>query len=88
MNKFALVLALVSLPACQNSVVRKVGGSMTVNIPCGQKLVTASWKQDDLWYLTRPMPLSEDPSLLTYQEKSLWGALEGQVIFAESRCKE
>lgn len=88
MKIFALILVILCITACDNNaVVRKLGGTMTVDLPCGQKLVNASWKRDDLWYLTRPMNLSEDPSLLTYQEKSLWGQMEGQVIFSESRCK-
>jgi len=80
------VLALVSLVGCENTLTRKYGGSMTVSIPCDQKVMNVTWKQDDMWYLTRPMDLSEDPSILTFKEKSVYGALEGQVILTESRC--
>lgn len=87
MKIFALILAALSLSGCENAITRKYGGTMQVELPCNQKLMSVTWKEGDLWYLTRPMEMSEDPSLLTFKEKSLYGAMEGQVILSESRCK-
>lgn len=64
---------------------RNYGGSATVSIPPGRKLVTATWKNDDLWYLTRPMNQGEVPEAYEFKESSSYGLVEGTVKFVESK---
>ena len=42
-----------------------------------------TWKAADLWILTRPMELGEEPTTLILQESSSWGMLEGKVVIHE-----
>lgn len=62
------------------------GRTATELLPAGQKLVTAAWKGQDLWILTRP--LHEGEALETYQFRpltSVEGSTEGKVILKEIR---
>lgn len=65
--------------------VKSVGGTINVDVPKGQKLIEATWKGSDIWYLTRPMREDEDPETFTLQEDSNLGIIEGKVIFKESK---
>jgi len=88
MRKFIFIIAVVfSLAtACtDNQMARKYGGAETVSLPAGQKLLTATWKGDELWYVTEPMPEDYTPTNKTFQEKSQYGLMEGKVVFVESR---
>lgn len=59
------------------------GGTTIIDLPVGQKLVMATWKQSDLWYLTRPFRPGEVPEVQTFQESSSFGVLNGKVVFKE-----
>lgn len=87
MKKIALVIALAILiiSCTENQRARNFGGSETIKLPAGYKLITATWKQDHLWYLTEPMPEGYSPKTLTFHENSSYGVWEGKVIFVESR---
>lgn len=67
----------------QNTCAKKWGGTTTVNLPKGKKLVNASWKDGDLWYLVRQAKPGEAPETLEYLEESNMGMYEGKVIFIE-----
>ncbi len=63
-----------------------LGGTATEVLPAGQKLVTAAWKGQDLWILTRP--IHEGDALETYEFRPLIavkGSTEGKVILKEIR---
>jgi len=82
----AALFAVLSLTACtQNSRAKGWGGTATVDLPANAKLVTATWKDSQLWYLTRPMRKDEVAETLTLTEESSYGVLEGEVIFKESK---
>jgi hypothetical protein len=79
------VFICVSLFSCtENERAKVYGGTMTINLPRGQKLTTMTFKELDLWYATRPMREGEIPETTTFQEKSALGIVEGTVIFIES----
>ena len=44
-----------------------------------------TWKDNDLFYLTRPMSPDYVPVTKTFQESASWGVLESTVYFKESR---
>ena len=81
---FALSIAVLTI-SCDNVMSRKFGGSTTINLEKGQKLVEATWKEDSLWYLTEPMDSNYVPKTKTFKEDSNFGVLEGTVTFVESR---
>lgn len=84
-----LTIALVSLAAActSNQRARSFGGTMTKDLPPGQKLVLATWKEQSLWFLTRPMRLDESPETYTFQEDSSLGLVQGTVVFREHAQK-
>lgn len=73
-----------SLTGCK-SIARSYGGTITIDVPKGQKVIEATWKDNDVWYLTRPMREDEKPEIFTFQEDSNLGIIEGKVIFKESK---
>ena len=81
----AVVVVSSLLVGCgSNFAAKNLGGDMTVNLEPNQKLINATWKDDNLWYLTRPMKEGEEAEVLTFQQKSEFGVFEGTVTFVES----
>jgi hypothetical protein len=77
-------LTVTSLLSCtENSRAKSYGGTATVNLPEKTKFVTATWKDDQLWYAYRPARPGEVPETTTLKEQSKWGIVEGSVVFVE-----
>ena len=68
----------------ENTRAKAWGGSMTINLEQNQKLVNVTWKDADLWILTRPMRAGEQNETYYFIEKSTFGVLEGRITFIES----
>lgn len=81
----ALVLTTLLASCTQQSMVRNWGGSDHVKIMKGQKLVNLTWKEDDLWALTRPMRNGEEPETYSFKESSSYGLMEGEIILEEQK---
>lgn len=80
------VVAALPGSASINPVTRHYGGTQRVELPAGTKLVNATWDKDSsLWYVVRPMRADEEPEESTMKEDSTFGAMQGTVIFIESR---
>lgn len=79
-----VILVVTGLTGCQ-SVTKNFGGSMTLELEPNQKLVTITWKDDDLWYLTRPMREDESPETYTFQQSTDLGVMEGTVTVVEMK---
>ena len=87
MKKLTISLLLVTalcVTGC-NYAARNFGGTVTVDLPAGEKLVSATWKESDLWYLTRPMKAGEEPETLHLRESSSLGMANGTVVFKEKK---
>jgi len=81
-----IVVSLALMTSCtQNSRAKNFGGKASLNLPAGQKLVVVTWKDDNLWYLTRPMNENDVPETYTFQEESSWGLMEGTYTIKETR---
>lgn len=81
-----LILVSMILVGCtEQERVKAFGGTMQVNLPPNQKLVLATWKETNLWYLTRPMSATDTLTVWTFTEQSSLGFAEGTVIFRESK---
>ncbi len=83
--KILLVLFLVILfSSCtEKQRAKSFGGEFEVKLPKGHKLIEATWKGEDLWYLTRPRRSNESIEKYKFQEDSSFGMIEGTVIFKE-----
>lgn len=87
MKHIITIIALfICLCSCtEQERTRQYGGEMTINLPAGQELMSVTWKDNDLFYLTRPMASDYVPVTKTFKENSAWGIIESTVYFKESR---
>lgn len=83
-----LSLLILSLSLCgctEQRMTREFGGSMELELPANQKLEEITWKDDDIWYLTRPMREDEEAETHVFQASSSWGVFEGTVTVIEKK---
>lgn len=76
-------LALIVGGCTGNMCAKSYGGTMTVELPKGMKLVNATWKSSNLWYLYRQAKHNENPQTYYFKEDSNFGVVEGKVVFKE-----
>lgn len=79
-----IAIVFVATSCTENHMVRHYGGKMSVNLPKGQKLITATWKESNLYYLTEPMDSGYIPKNKTFRESSSFGVMESEITFIES----
>ena len=85
----AISILIASLTGCQTAT-KSYGGKTTIKLEPNQKLEEITWKDNSLWYLTRPMT-NEDIGLvryhkeLSFQQQSNFGVFEGTVTIIESK---
>lgn len=79
------VLTLVGFNSCDQYTARSVGGTTTITLEPVEKLIEATWKKADLWYLTEPMDSDYIPKTKIFKESSLFGVMNGKVIFVEQK---
>ncbi len=86
MKSILMLLVAATLFSCtKNERVKNFGGIATVNLPENQKLVNVTWKEDDLWYLTKEMTIADSAITYTFKEKSSYGIWNGAYIIIESK---
>ena len=87
MKKLFLVIgAIAMLGSCtENSRVKSFGGEGTINLPKGRKLVNVTWKESQVWYLTRPMNSTDVAETYQFHEESSWGMVEGTYNIVETK---
>jgi hypothetical protein len=88
MKKTIVLIAvmMMTLVSCtENSRVKNFGGQGTINLPQGRKLVNVTWKETEIWYLTRPMDTSDVAQTYQFQEESSWGVMEGTYNIVETK---
>lgn len=66
-------------------IARSLGGTIEVVLDPGEKLMMATWKGSDLFYLTEPMDSTYQPKIKWFREKSSVGILESEVKFVERK---
>jgi len=81
----AIAIIALSTSCTENARVKRFGGEGTINLPQGQKLINVTWKQDEIWYLTRKMHNDEKAETYQFQEESAWGVVEGTYNLIESK---
>jgi hypothetical protein len=87
MKKVFLAIGVIAmLGSCtENNRVKNWGGEGTINLPKGRKLVNVTWKNTEVWYLTRPMSSSDVAETYQFQEESSWGVMEGTYNIVETK---
>lgn len=87
MKKIILILTVICMAfvSCDQYTARNFGGETTIKLEPGEKLIEATWKDNDLWYLVEPMDSDYVPKIKIFKESSTMGIMEGEVTFIESR---
>ena len=85
MKKILICLIALCAVSCENYTTKHLGGTMSINIEPGYKVTSATFKNEEIWYFVEPMDSTYTPSQKKLVEKSMYGALEGTIIFNESR---
>lgn len=91
MKKLLLLLTfiVIGFTSCtDNARVRTWGGTETINLEPGVRLVNITWKGGEktttsLWILTKKD--TTKPSTYSFKEKSSLGVMEGEVIIKEQK---
>ena len=78
------ITMVITLSGCQFAT-KHLGGSMTVNLEPNVKLVNATWKEDSLWFLTKPMAEDDIAEIYYFKEDSEFGVFEGTVTIVEHK---
>lgn len=81
-----LVGAAIGAVSCtEQERARGWGGSTSMQLDKGRKLVNVTWKGTDMWVLTRKMHDGEQAETYEFKESSSWGMMEGSVTIVETR---
>lgn len=80
-----LTCLLPTLVGCSQIGAKSFGGSYTIELQQGEKLMNVTWKDNELWYLTKTMTDSDVAETYKFKEDSTFGVLEGTVTIKESK---
>lgn len=81
-----LFIFILSIYSCTENIRTKTfGGNMTIELPKGKKLIEATWKDNNLFYLIEDMDENYKPKNKMFIENSSYGILESKVIFIETK---
>lgn len=82
----AAIIATAAFAGCtDNAAAKNYGGTQNIHLKSGRKFINATWKDQNLWYVTRAMREDETPEVFSFKEKSNFGVMEGEIIFHESK---
>jgi hypothetical protein len=81
----AILMGIMVTSCTENNRVKNWGGEGTINLPKGRKLVNVTWKETEIWYLTRPMDSNDVAESYQFQEESSWGVMEGTYNIIETK---
>lgn len=79
------LFALLLTSCTENQRVKSWGGTGSYSIEKGQKVVNVTWKNEELWILTRTMHADESAETYKFNEKSSYGMIEGTYIISETK---
>lgn len=86
MKKLIILLSFVLLISCtQNQRAKQWGGTSRIELQKGQKLINITFKESNLWVLTKPMTEKDSAETYNFQENSSWGIMVGTVIIIETK---
>lgn len=82
------LIALMSIPltGCMSQYAAKnAGGTHEVKLESNRKLINVTWKESDIWYLTREMRPDESADTYEFKESNVIGIKEGKIIIIETK---
>ncbi|MCH5241780.1 MAG: hypothetical protein J1F67_05080 [Muribaculaceae bacterium] len=83
---FLIAAILLTMASCtKQSRVRNFGGTETIQVKPGYRVMMATWKDSNLFYMIEPMPENYEPTEKYLVESSSYGIWESEIIFIESR---
>ncbi len=83
-NLIGLLFCLFLFVGCtENQRAKNFGGNGELTLPINEKLVNVTWKDNQLWYLTRKMGDDEKPEVYIFREKSSLGLMQGSFTITE-----
>lgn len=91
MKKNVLMIAMICvsmiiMSGCtDNTRANNFGGTSTEYLPIKQKLMNVTWKDNQLWILTRKMNASDVAESYDFIERSSLGIFQGKVIIVEQK---
>jgi hypothetical protein len=81
-----MLVALFAIIGCtENQRAKNWGGDMELILEPNQKLVNITWKEADMWVLTRPMTDSDSAEIYKFSENSDYGVMEGTITIVENK---
>lgn len=81
-----LVALLTIATSCtEQHIARRYGGKLKIELPKGEKLMMATWKEANLFYLTEPMDSGYIPKKKVFRESSNLGVWESEITFIERK---
>ncbi len=82
----SLILSIGFITSCtKNQRVKNYGGTANLELPANQKLINVTWKNEQLWYLTRQMNANDSVETYVFREESSYGIVQGKFIIKESK---
>ena len=81
---FVILIALMN-GCTEQDRARYFGGTSTVELEENKKLVNLTWKDGDLWILTKDMLPTDVAETYTFKEDSPYGVIEGLIIIKEKK---
>ena len=78
------LIIILGASGCQ-SAAKNFGGDYTLKLPANEKLVMITWKDNSLWYLTKPMAEDDIAETYKFQESAELGIMEGTVTVVETK---
>ena len=85
---FVIVCFVIYRGSRPQSLARYVGGKEDIYLDPGQKLQEVTWKDENLWILTRDMREEEFAESYVFAEKDVMGILEGTIHIYETDDKD
>ena len=82
----ALAALLTIATSCtEQHIARRYVGKLKIELPKGEKLIMATWKKANLFYLTEPMDSGYLPEKKVFRERSNFGIWQSEITFIERR---
>jgi len=79
------VTTLTTLSCTEQQRAKKFGSTAKMELEPGKKLVMVTWKDANLWLLTRPARPGEPVEIYEFSESSSFGILEGKIFIIERK---
>ena len=84
MKKLITLSVILLLASCtEQARTRKLGGKTEIKLPKGERLLNATWKDSNIFYLTEPYDSNYKPKKKIFRESSSFGIYQSEVLFIE-----